>query len=544
MSQSISAQLVESLTIGRLIAGSTLFFVVSFLVDFALKPRYPKTLPRVGYGEGTIATLRNWVGYFLHFDEWVLNGYNEFHRKDRAFVAPSSASRPQEVIVPRSQAAWMLDLPDSVLSADDAHKDLMYTQYQWLGGSESRMIEVIKKNLARHIVGLIPEYEEEIRVTVEDVFGTDTENWTELKLWDSWMGIIPSITNRILVGQPVCRNLQFLKAMCSFADTVVMNSFILDIFPKIFHPILGRLVCITNWRLWRRAHEVLRPVIEERLRAMYADPKAAANPQTWQGAEDYITWDIRQSMKEGRSDALTPEDISKRLLPIEFAAIHTTVITGHFLMIDLLSSDPTQGYIDAIREETSNALSEAGGRWTKEALQKLLRTDSAIKESMRVSTFASSLTKRKVIAPGGVTNPAEGWHVPCGALLTLPITGTHHDEKLHGDRAGQYDPFRFSRIREEYEARSAEKKTAEESTKVKMLGMVTTSDIYMAFGHGRHACPGRFFVAHELKIILAFLLNNYEFKPLAEKPKCSWLGQTAIPPLDVKIQVRRRKGTV
>ena len=74
----------------------------------------------------------------------------------------------------------MLDLPDSVASADDAHKDLMYTDYQWLGGSESRMIEVIKKNLARHIVGLIPEYEEEIRVSVEGVFGTDTENWTEL----------------------------------------------------------------------------------------------------------------------------------------------------------------------------------------------------------------------------------------------------------------------------------------------------------------------------------------------------------------------------
>lgn len=544
MTHSWSAQLLESVSIGRLFAASIVFFALSFLADFALKPRYPKSLPRVGFGEGIIPTLRNWVGYFLYFDEWVLKGYKDYSQNGRAFVAPSAASRPQEVIVPRSQTSWMLDLPDNVLSADAAHADMMHSDYQWLGADETRTIGVVRKNIARHIVGLIPEHEEEIHEAVEDVFGTDTENWTELKLWDAWMGMVPRITNRLLVGRPVCRDAGFLKAMVSFVDTVVMNSFFLEMFPKIAHPLIGRLVCISNYRLWRRAHAVLRPVIEQRLSDMFANPEAAIRPQTWQGSEDYLTWDIRQAMLENRNDALRPEDISKRLLPIEFAAIHTTVITGHFLMIDLLSSDPELGYIDTIREETSATLSEAGGQWTKDALQKLIRTDSAVRESMRVSNFATALTKRKVVAPEGVTNPTEGWHVPYGALLTLAITGTHHDEKLFGARAHQYDPFRFSRIREEYEARDTAKKTAEESTKVKMLGMVTTSNSHLPFGHGRHACPGRFFVAHEFKILLAFLLNNYDIKPLSEKPKCSWLGQTIIPPLDVKIQVRRRKETV
>lgn len=54
--------------------------------------------------------------------------------------------------------------------------------------------------------------------------------------------------------------------------------------------------------------------------------------------------------------------------------------------------------------------------------------------------------------------------------------------------------------------------------------------------------PGRFFVAHELKMILAYLVNNYEIKPIAGRPKKQWLGQTIIPPLKVMIQVRRRKG--
>lgn len=34
----------------------------------------------------------------------------------------------------------------------------------------------------------------------------------------------------------------------------------------------------------------------------------------------------------------------------------------------------------------------------------------------------------------------------------------------------------------------------------------------MAFGYGRHACPGRFFASHEIKMIMAYLLLNYEFR--------------------------------
>ncbi len=45
-------------------------------------------------------------------------------------------------------------------------------------------------------------------------------------------------------------------------------------------------------------------------------------------------------------------------------------------------------------------------------------------------------------------------------------------------------------------------------------------------------------------MILAYLVQNYEIRPLAERPKPLWIGQTIIPPLDVKIEVRRRKGTV
>lgn len=34
----------------------------------------------------------------------------------------------------------------------------------------------------------------------------------------------------------------------------------------------------------------------------------------------------------------------------------------------------------------------------------------------------------------------------------------------------------------------------------------------MHFGHGRYACPGRFFASNIMKIILTELLMRYEFK--------------------------------
>jgi hypothetical protein len=42
-------------------------------------------------------------------------------------------------------------------------------------------------------------------------------------------------------------------------------------------------------------------------------------------------------------------------------------------------------------------------------------------------------------------------------------------------------------------------------------------------------------------MILAYLVQNYEIKPIAERPKPIWIGQTIVPPIDAKIEVRRRK---
>ncbi|KAF5012048.1 hypothetical protein FDECE_1869 [Fusarium decemcellulare] len=552
-------ELLESVTFVRLFLYGALFLVVSFILDSVGQPRYPSKIPVLGHGSrGWLAKIKNSVAYFTQHQTWIGEGYEKYGKNGLAFIAPAPISRPPDVILPRSQIPWMMDQPERVLSASKAHDKILYTEYNFLGADlavEPFANRVMHKYLARHLPSLIPAVEEEVNGAVEEALETlmkkatsdnegnkvDAEGFVKINLWDLWLAIIPRVTNRLLVGAPACRDEIFLQSMVRFTDDVVRNSFLLHAFPRILHPIIGRLITIPNYLHWRTASRQVLPIIEQRLNDMRRKDAGDAELKDWTPPEDFITWDIRLAIAEGRSFELDPVVISKRLLPINFAAIHTTVLTGHSWMLDILSSPPSEGVVDALREDIL-ARKPAGEHWTKHALASLLRVDSSIRESQRLSNFAANLVERQVVAPEGLHNPDFGWTLPYGAFVTVNLQGTHHDEDIY-ERAMSYDPWRYSRVREEWEARTEEEKKVreDEGRRARGLGMVTSSDSHLAFGHGRHACPGRFFVAHELKLIMAAFLLNYDIKMIDDRPKPQWIGATIIPPLDACIEIRRKQ---
>lgn len=48
----------------------------------------------------------------------------------------------------------------------------------------------------------------------------------------------------------------------------------------------------------------------------------------------------------------------------------------------------------------------------------------------------------------------------------------------------------------------------------------------------------------ELKLILAYVIMNYDVEPMAKRPSNYWVGGLILPLRDTKIKVRRREGTV
>jgi hypothetical protein len=51
----------------------------------------------------------------------------------------------------------------------------------------------------------------------------------------------------------------------------------------------------------------------------------------------------------------------------------------------------------------------------------------------------------------------------------------------------------------------------------------------------------RYRCTFDLKLMLAYMLLNYEFQTLPERPASKWIGTSLVPPLRATIQIRRRK---
>lgn len=69
---------------------------------------------------------------------------------------------------------------------------------------------------------------------------------------------------------------------------------------------------------------------------------------------------------------------------------------------------------------------------------------------------------------------------------------------------------------------------------------VTTSPDHLGFGHGRNACPGRFFASQTLKIILCHMLN-YDFTIMVpEEGLTVSRGHHLVARSEIKIKIQPR----
>lgn len=88
------------------------------------------------------------------------------------------------------------------------------------------------------------------------------------------------------------------------------------------------------------------------------------------------------------------------------------------------SAPNAEGLVEALREEASAVLREHNGVWTKQAISKLYRLDSAIRESARMSGIGGTAMARKVKVPGGMTLPDGTW-VPANVTIGVAMDGIH-----------------------------------------------------------------------------------------------------------------------
>ncbi|KAG8821776.1 hypothetical protein FRC17_009736 [Serendipita sp. 399] len=144
---------------------------------------------------------------------------------------------------------------------------------------------------------------------------------------------------------------------------------------------------------------------------------------------------------------------------------------------------------------------------------------------------------RKVMKPFAFSN---GVSVPVGATVGIHQYATHRDENYYPN------PMEFNGFRFVDGNKAAGGLNEEGKGGLKNRSMYAVSRSYLAFSYGRHACPGRFFAAMELKTLFAYLIVNYDMKwpeSKAERyrPADIWMGATLVPDPRGRILIRERR---
>jgi len=403
--------------------------------------------------------------------------------------------------------------PDDVLSAQDAVADTLHTDITL--GPEIHAnpfhVDIIRTTLTRNIGAAFPDIYDEIITAFAEYIPTKEHEWTKVVLYSTVMNVVCRSSNRIFVGLPLCRNIDYMSLTKNFTIDLVKAALTIEAFPSFLRPTVAYL--FTNiYSDVKRGKRHLEPLIKERLEyeAQYG--------KNWPGKpNDLISWLL--DVAEG--DQRSVSNITKRVLFTNFTAIHTSTIAAVQILYDLANHSE---YMQPLREEIEAVVQEDG--WTKAAMGKLRKLDSFMKESMRFSFLSSLGLKRKVMKDFTFS---DGTTIPAGCIAAVPLNCIHADSAYFPD-PDTFDGLRFFKMREQ------------DGEGIKHQ-FVTLDSTYLLFGHGRHACPGRFFAESEVKVILAHILMTYDIEMPNGRPNNVYFGEAVLCDTNAEMLFRKRTGT-
>ncbi|KAH8828949.1 cytochrome P450 [Flagelloscypha sp. PMI_526] len=368
----------------------------------------------------------------------------------------------------------------------------------------------IRGPLTRNITTIYPEMREETIASATDHIPL-TEDWIEVPAMEVLMRMVSRISNRMIVGLPFCHNQEFLDINVKYTLRVITSATLLRFFPEILRPFAAKIVCSTHGS-YRRLRKIIEPMLQERLDHDEQFGKSYAGRP-----KDLVSWLLEVAQGSQRSI----RDLCIRILTVNFAALHTTTMTVTHVLFDLATNPQ---YIDPLREEIETITNEHG--WSKTSLQKMRKLDSLMKESTRMWGISPVSSGRQVMKEFTFSN---GQVVPPGYILNFTASSIQRDE-ANFENPHEFRPFRFSDMRDE------------EGQGV-FHSFVTLDPDFILFGiPNRHACPGRFFAAVEIKGILAHLITTYDFKfGDGQRPKNIEIAEGISPNPTAKLLFRKRR---
>ncbi|KAF6813799.1 cytochrome p450 monooxygenase [Colletotrichum plurivorum] len=377
------------------------------------------------------------------------------------------------------------------------------------GTRDSITLTVINKDLTKSLAKVTEPLADETSLALKDTF-TEKKDWHAIPLRTTILHFVARISSRVFLGTELCRNEDWLKITKEYTMNAFATADQLREWPAPLRHIVHWFMpgCQKARAQVAEAARIIRPIIDER-RAMKAAAAAAGRePPQFNDAMDWF----EQASKGNHYDPAISQ------LFLSTVAIHTTTDLLDQVLIDL-AQNPEM--IEPLRKEVMDVLSEGG--WKKTSLYSMKLLDSVVKESQRLKPLQLASMQR--VALDDVTL-SDGTFIPKGKSVCVSSHALFDPDVYENPE--KWDGYRFLRMREQ-------------AGKENVSQLVSTGPEHLGFGHGRHACPGRFFAANEIKIALVHILLQYEWRlPAGAQPVINDYGINPVMNPLLELEIRRR----
>ncbi|KAL1760611.1 cytochrome P450, partial [Schizophyllum commune] len=408
-------------------------------------------------------------------------------------------------------------------------------------GKNPYHIPVLQTQLTHNIHDLIPAMHDEMRAVFEDQVSSADDDWQAVPALATVTEVMCRISNRIFVGMPLCRNQGYIDLCTGFAHKALKTMLILSVLPPFMRPPAVKLISGLP-KAARVMQHYLEPILASHLsQANESGRLAKAN-------NDLITW-LLEDGGGGEEDKLY--DLALRVLTANFASLHTTSMTFTHAMYNLAAYP---GYAELMRLEVENVITKDG--WNKASIDRLYLVDSFLRETMRLQSLRDVGVMRKTLRPftfrKAVDRPVT---IPAGVFVFAAVPTMHSEVAVYGVDAHMFNGFRFVpehilRRRGIRQAQTASTSNCDEPIAPRNA-LVGTSPNFLAWGAGKHQCPGRFFAAVETKMMLAYVVSTFDVatdghtggNEGSSRPKDLRLEANCFPNPWAKVRMRRRPVT-
>lgn len=509
----------------------------------------PSKVPVVGLPSGIFGRLRAVPQVFGRGNQIILDGFTRYSRgkNPTAFLAPWNLTN-YIYILPPQLVSEHKSIPEHTLSLVKSFLDENGSQAMGVrkfhAGANHYQVALIRQKLTGSLGRLLESVREELELAFKEEWeqmwvGKEQEGgWVDVAVFPAAMDIVARTSNRAFSGDLLCQNKPFLKNAVDYAVGIIIAGYGVQLCPRELQWLLEPLISFRNRRRLAFARKILTPIIEERRAIIEHNMK---NKQDQVDVPvDLLQHLVEEGIKIGPPCGTT-EDLTVRYLNMNFVALHSTSMTfAHTLANMAAFRDSTgQSYWELLREEVlavDRDSEEGPGIWTKKKLQKLVGMDSVIRESLRLDMTPAIGMVRKVLPKEGYTY-SNGLHLKQGVTVGVPTLCIHRDQDglNAGGNAAEFNGFRFSRP---YQELSTEVTSA--ASGIGKYSSITTSEQYLPFGHGKHACPGRFFAVWEVKMFLMHCVVKYDLKP-HERVSGRYVWGKQRGHMDIKLKLRMRR---